>query len=87
MPTESIDALLAELSMADDEHPDVSLSHESGWTLSLSANGYLVWENTETLEGPWHQRVEGTEAKRLLVLLAAGDLAAVAGQSWISGYR
>jgi hypothetical protein len=38
--------LVAELdAYEDDEHPDIAVSHESGWTLSAFPSGLLVWEN------------------------------------------
>ncbi|MGW1019597.1 hypothetical protein [Streptomyces niveus] len=39
--------ILAELSYADEEHPDVSLKHESGWVLSVFPDKFVRWENAE----------------------------------------
>ncbi|MFD6329540.1 hypothetical protein ACFWGI_08255 [Streptomyces niveus] len=39
--------ILAELSNADEEHPDVSLKHESGWALSVFPDKFVRWENAE----------------------------------------
>ncbi|MGH3312416.1 MAG: hypothetical protein ACRDP3_17820 [Streptomyces sp.] len=39
--------ILAELTNADDEHPDISLVHESGWSLSVFRDKVLTWENVE----------------------------------------
>lgn len=33
----------------DPEHPDVALSHESGWTLPAFSGGLVIWENVETV--------------------------------------
>lgn len=42
---EGIREVLAELRDADSEHFDVSLVHESGWSLSVYPDKNLVWEN------------------------------------------
>lgn len=42
---EGIREVLAELWDADSEHFDVSLVHESGWSLSVYPDKNLVWEN------------------------------------------
>ncbi|WP_371494180.1 hypothetical protein OG871_03640 [Kitasatospora sp. NBC_00374] len=72
------------LADADDEHPDVSLSHESGWCLSAFAGGLLVWENTEdsAAEPGELREVSRDEVLRLFGLLAAGDIAAVDALPW-----
>ncbi|WP_306316268.1 MULTISPECIES: hypothetical protein [unclassified Streptomyces] len=47
-PTESqIRGILSGLEKADEEHPDVSLGHESGWTLSVYGDKTVLWENVE----------------------------------------
>jgi hypothetical protein len=39
-PTPALDALIRELDAAeDDEHPDVAVQHESGWSLSAFSSG------------------------------------------------
>ena len=40
--------VLAQLDANDLEHPSVSLTHESEWTLGAYPGGLLVWENVET---------------------------------------
>ncbi|MEV6423661.1 hypothetical protein [Streptomyces sp. NPDC051662] len=42
--------ILAELSNADEEHPDVSLQHESGWSLSVFPDRFVRWENVESAQ-------------------------------------
>jgi hypothetical protein len=37
--------LLAELKNADNEHFDMALVHESGWSLSVYPDKTVVWEN------------------------------------------
>ncbi|MFJ5926629.1 hypothetical protein ACIQF6_28900 [Kitasatospora sp. NPDC092948] len=72
------------LANADDEHPDVSLSHESGWRLSAFRSGLLIWENTEDSSvAPVEMReVTREEILRLFRLLAAGDIASVEALPW-----
>ncbi|MEU9113228.1 hypothetical protein AB0D04_15945 [Streptomyces sp. NPDC048483] len=81
---ETMRRVLDGLAEADDEHPDVSLSHESGWCLSAYASGLLVWENAEdntVHPGEMHE-VGRDEILRLFGLLAAGDIGALDGLPW-----
>ncbi|MFF0078102.1 hypothetical protein [Streptomyces sp. NPDC005494] len=72
------------LAQADDEHPDVSLTHESGWCLSAFDDALLVWENPdEDSVTPGTMRdIAHEEVFRLFGLLAAGDIASVEALSW-----
>ncbi|MFF3606903.1 hypothetical protein [Streptomyces sp. NPDC002463] len=81
---ETMRGVLDGLSQADDEHPDVSLTHESGWCLSAFGDGLLVWENPdEDSVAPGEMRdVAREEILRLFGLLAAGDIASVEVLSW-----
>ena len=64
--------MLASLAVQDNEHPDVSLNHASGWCLSAFGSGLLVWENVEEGNGPWHMRsVAPEQVLRLWLALAA----------------
>jgi hypothetical protein len=85
---ETIDRVLEELDGIDDiEHPDVSLSHEGGWTLSAFPSGLVVWENVEGDTEPRHRRgVSRAEVRRPWLLLAAGDNSAVEAHTWDQGY-
>ncbi|MFJ9848202.1 hypothetical protein [Streptomyces sp. NPDC101150] len=76
--------VLAGLAEADDEHPDVSLTHESGWCLSAFAGGLLIWENTEDdAVVPGEMRGVGREENvRLFGLLAAGDIGTLTALPW-----
>lgn len=55
IPGESVDApdevgirrILAELHNSGEEHPEVSLVHGSGWSLSVYPDKFVVWENVE----------------------------------------
>ncbi|MFI6015889.1 hypothetical protein ACIBAG_45215 [Streptomyces sp. NPDC051243] len=81
---ETMRQVLDGLANADDEHPDVSLSHESGWCLSAFRSGLLIWENPEdNSAAPGEMReVTREETLRLFGLLAVGDLASVEALPW-----
>ncbi|MEV0409191.1 hypothetical protein, partial [Actinoallomurus sp. NPDC050550] len=86
---ERLAELLAELDGPDDpEHPDVMISHESGWTLSAFTSGLLVWEDPEDADGvSRHMRdVPRSLVHTLFRAVAAGDLEAVDDQPWSPGY-
>ncbi|MGW2895716.1 hypothetical protein ACWDAO_14125 [Streptomyces sp. NPDC001212] len=72
------------LAQADDEHPDVSLTHESGWCLSVFGGGLLVWENPDDDSvNPGEMRnVARKEILRLFGLLAAGNIASIEELPW-----
>lgn len=77
---DDVEDLLAELDAeADSEHPDVSVTHESGWTLSAFQTGLVVWENVEAEDPPEHRHgLARDEVRRLFVCVAEGDMAQVA---------
>ncbi len=79
--------LLSSLVMPDPEHPDVSLSHESGWCASVFSSGLVVLENVETGEGPWHMQLPSPQhALDLWLLLSDGQIAAIQSHPWVPGY-
>lgn len=84
----AIDRVLAELDdPRDDEHPDVSIEHESGWGLSAFQSGLLVWENVEGDVEPRHMpSVPRDRVRELFRRVAAGDLEAVESEPWLPGY-
>ncbi|MFI6050982.1 hypothetical protein ACIBCO_12955 [Streptomyces violascens] len=74
--------ILDGLADADDEHPDVSLTHENGWSLSAFPSGELLWLLWENLDDPdaAPRQVSGVskdEVLRLFGLLATGDTAEI----------
>lgn len=79
--------ILKELDPADPEHPDVSLTHESGWTLSIFESGLVVWEDIEAAEyKPRHMiDVDRERALSMWLQLSRGDLAAIEQQPWQPG--
>lgn len=86
---ESLTRLLAELDGRDDpKHGDVSVSHESGWTLSAFCSGRVVFENVEDDSvAPQHMyKVPRSDALALFERLINGDVEAVAQQQWKDGY-
>lgn len=86
-PLESLPDLYAELSQADGEHTDVSLTHESEWCLSAFLSGLLVWENVAGDGEPKHMRGASKEKViELWSLLASGSIDAIDKQSWLPGY-
>ncbi|MFF0477111.1 hypothetical protein [Streptomyces sp. NPDC004284] len=72
------------LADADDEHPDVSLTHESGWSVSAFQDGLLIWENPDDDATPPGEMREVTreDTLRIFGLLASGDVAAVEALPW-----
>lgn len=72
---------------ADAEHPEVSLKHASGWTLSYFSSGRLTWEDVGA-DGP-ARHMANVLPDRVLLLwkkLAAGDLSAIETEPWQPGY-
>lgn len=82
--------IVAELDgMEDDEHPDVWIDHESGWSLSAMPSGLVVWEMVErgAETGPVHMKgVSRAEVERLFLAVAADELDTVNAQHWSPGY-
>ncbi|MFJ6694868.1 hypothetical protein ACIQM4_02160 [Streptomyces sp. NPDC091272] len=83
--TDTVRKLVQEaLASTDTENPDVSLTHESGWSLSAYAGGLLLWENVEdeeTAPGSLDQVTE-PEVLRLFTLLADGEVAQIEALGW-----
>lgn len=83
---DDLPALLRELSEADAEHADVSVSDESGWTLSAFATGRVVWENAEGDGRPRHLFATPDDVLDLFRALIRGDLRAVEQEAWEPRY-
>lgn len=84
-PTEMLRQAIATLDVEDQEHPDISLAHESGWCLSAFPSGLLLWENIEDDDEPRHM----TDVPRAKVLelwqsLAQGDMDRINSEPWES---
>ncbi len=73
------------LDHADDaDHPDATLVHESGWSITVTAGGTAVLENLENDSQPARIRLglEKTDALRLWERLAAGDVEGLCEECW-----
>jgi hypothetical protein len=86
-PIESLTDLYAELSNADKEHTDVSLTHENEWCLSAFSSGLLVWENVAGDGEPKHMpNVPKEKVIDLWSLLAQGIVSEINNENWLAGY-
>ncbi len=87
--SDTIDRVLAELDEPfDDEHPDVGLTHESGWSLGAFPYGSVTWENVEDPHAPKPRHLDAVtraEVLRLWLALAAGDISEIESQPWLPG--
>jgi hypothetical protein len=87
-PTETrMREVLAELDANDDEHPDVSLTHESEWCLSAYPSGILVYENLEAGEPRHLNHVSRARVLELWLLLSKGQMEVIETEPWINGYE
>lgn len=80
--------VLSELDSEDIEHPGVSLTHESEWSLGAYPGGTLTWENVDAADNPRH--MNGVTRERVLALwskLAEGKIAEIEAEPWLSGYE
>ncbi|NJO23869.1 MAG: hypothetical protein HC868_14245 [Sphingomonadales bacterium] len=87
-PVERLRALLLSLDTVDPEHPDVSLNHDSGWSLSAFPSGRLVWENVE-MAGSAPRHMPGVPREKVLALwlsLTQDNIAAIEAEAWLPGY-
>ena len=86
-PLASLEDLYAELAQADSEHPEVSLTHESEWSLSAFSSGLLVWENVAGEGDPKHMRdVPREKVLQLWALLSKGAIPDIDRENWLPGY-
>jgi hypothetical protein len=78
--------ILGELDATDAEHPDCWLTHDSGWTLTVSEKGRVAYENLESDSEPRHiTNVPRLKALELWKTLAEGDLATLEKEPWQPG--
>lgn len=80
------EALLDELELADAEHTNVSVTHESEWCVSVFPRGRVVFENLE--EGaPRHAvNVPRETVLEMLAQVADGEFGALLTREWLPGY-
>jgi hypothetical protein len=84
---DDLSSALNQLNQSDPEHPDCWVSDALGWTISVSENGKVIFENLETGEGPWHMRdVSREESRDLWLLLISDDLSSIRSKPWTPGY-
>lgn len=79
--------LIDQLDGAEDiEHPDVAVSHESGWTVSLFRSGTIIFENVEDRESP-HVHVSANRDEQLIAaaVVASGRPNLIADWPWLPG--
>lgn len=84
---EQLDRLLAELDGADEDHPDVAVTTDAGWSLSAFSSGWLLWENVEA-DNPAARhlaKLTRREQLRFMRWLAEGDIASVDSTAWRNG--
>jgi len=81
-----IDEALAELTISDEEHPDVSFRNEDEWSISVFPSGKVILENLE--EGdPLHMKGASIQkVKELWALIAVGDIETLKKDGWKPGY-
>ena len=85
-PLTVLPALYEELDAPDVEHISVTVTHDSGWSLSAYAGGSLVFEHLDRGEERHMDNVGRDEVIRLWTLLINGDIEAVATAAWKTGY-
>jgi hypothetical protein len=87
-PTEmQMEQLLASLDWGGDPtHPEVSLIHQSGWSISVYPGGGVILKNTTSGNDPWHMRSKSSaQILQLWALLAAGELDQLGKAGWSPG--
>jgi hypothetical protein len=83
---ENMRALLEQLDLEDEEHTNVSLTHESEWCLGAYEGGLLVWENLESGEPRHMYPIERERVLELWLALSEGQLETVEKEAWLPGY-
>jgi hypothetical protein len=78
--------VLAQLDVQDSEHPDVSLSHETGWCLGAYPTGVVVWENVEVGDARHMKDVSRERMLELWIHLSKGEIATIEAEAWMPGY-
>ncbi len=85
---ERLREILGQLDVEDDEHPWVSLTHESEWYLAAYPGGLLVWENAEVAGNPRHMNAVGRDrVLELWIKLSRGMLREIEREPWLPGYE
>jgi hypothetical protein len=85
LPIERLREFLKELDIEGSEHPDVSLTLETGWCLSAFPSGLPVWENLED-EDDNSRHMKDVSREKILALwlkLAQGDIVVMEAAPWL----
>jgi hypothetical protein len=84
----SLSELYDELSAADIEHGDVSVTHrETGWCMSAHRDGAVVFQNLSTMSGERYMKPVSKE--RVIAMwerLIQGDVEGVLKEPWVMGF-
>jgi hypothetical protein len=85
-PIERFADLLGELSVADSEHPDIAVVHESEWSLTVYRSGFVVLENLEDGEPMHLGPLDRDRTIELMIGVAEGRIAELQSEPWRPGY-
>jgi hypothetical protein len=84
---EILPRLLDELQTADEEHGDVSLTHETEWCLSISKSGSVYFENLEVGEPRHMHDVSREKILEMMECLSRGKIENIHRENWLPGYK
>ncbi len=85
-PVERFGDLYDELCSADSEHSDVSVTHESEWSLAVYKSGFVVLENLEDGDPLHAGPLDRETVLELMRAVAEGRIADAQAHSWTDGY-
>lgn len=85
-PREKLESLIDELASADAEHPDVAVTHESEWCLTVLRSGFVVLEHLEEGEPKHLGPVDRRTALELMSAVADGRIDELSSRPWKPGY-
>jgi hypothetical protein len=85
-PSARFGELLDQLSKADAEHPDVAVTHESEWSITVYKSGFVVLENLEDGEPTHLGPLDKTAIVQLMVAVAEGRIDELQAMPWVAGY-
>jgi hypothetical protein len=85
-PKDRFGELLDELAVADNEHPDVSIIHETEWALIAYKSGVVVLENLEGEEPVHMDSLDRSRTLELMVAVSEGRIQDAQSAPWQPGY-
>jgi len=80
--TDTMRAIIASLQDDVPEHPDVWLTHDSGWTISLFPSGLAVLENEHTHNTSQIENITPDQALQMWLQLSQGNVQSLLKQNW-----